>query len=611
MWRQRDPILRRTGLAPPPRHMCQTASGSCRGTSHQAMGLLLGVTTFLAVTGCAGAAPPGIQARVTSDPGSALLLPAGSGPARTLTMAFIYEPNALLPKVPGSGSSNDVKRLFNAALGLVDSAGTARPYLAETLPQLNTASWQVFPDGRMETSYRLRPNLTWQDGEPLTATDFVFAWRVYRAPGLGLFDSSPQDLMEEVQAPDARTVVIRWATVYPDAGIMSDTALEPLPGHLLEAPLGAFEANPSTREALVNHPYWSTEFVGAGPFRLTSWTPGLELQAAAFAGHALGRPKIERVVAQFLSDSNTILTNVLAGTVQFTTRNALFFEHAQVLKRDWGSNGAILFTSDTRVINTVQFRPEYLREPALADVRVRRAIAHAIDRQALQDGLYDGEGQIVETTLSREVPYYPEVDRALVKYPYDPRRTEQLLNEAGFMKDREGFFAAATGGRFRPEYQGFTGPLYERGQAIVANSWRQAGLDIQPALMPIAWVRDAEARNTFGAISVASAMSDERTLRMFASGDIGTAAKRWTGNNRGGWANETTDRLWDSFTTTLDRAERTRHIVGIAQQVSEDVPIFVLYANIQPIVHQSVLHGPDVGGPDTLRYWNIHEWEFK
>ena len=64
------------------------------------------------------------------------------------------------------------------------------------MPQLNTESWRVFPDGRMETTYALKPNLAWHDGAPLTADDFVFAWRVYATPELGVSNTPPASLIE-------------------------------------------------------------------------------------------------------------------------------------------------------------------------------------------------------------------------------------------------------------------------------------------------------------------------------------------------------------------------------------------------------------------------------
>src|SRR4051812_46693269 len=83
---------------------------------------------------------------------------------RTLVVAHRYEPLTLAPKIVAPNGPLTTARLFNASLALFDDKGLARPYLAEALPQLNTDTWRVLPDGRMETTYRLHENLTWHDG---------------------------------------------------------------------------------------------------------------------------------------------------------------------------------------------------------------------------------------------------------------------------------------------------------------------------------------------------------------------------------------------------------------------------------------------------------------
>src|SRR6266508_2923339 len=119
---------------------------------------------------------------------------------RQLVVGHRIEPSNLAPKVLGTNGPLRNSRFFNAALSVVDDKGVARPYLAEVLPQLNTDTWRVFPDGRMETTYPLRANLTWHDGEPLTADDFVFGWRMYAEAQLGQASSIPVNSMEEVVA---------------------------------------------------------------------------------------------------------------------------------------------------------------------------------------------------------------------------------------------------------------------------------------------------------------------------------------------------------------------------------------------------------------------------
>ena len=273
--------------------------------------------------------------RAVDQPGAVLSAAqpsAGSG--RPVNMAVRYEVNDLAPKRTGGAAWEFTKRAFNAYLAVIDSDSIPRPYLAEALPQLTSDSWRVFPDGRMETTYRLKPNLTWHDSRPLAADDFVFSYQVYSSRGLGgTFISSPQDQMEDVLAPDARTVVIRWRTLYPQAGALVSQLFEPLPRHILDTPFKAYEQDPASLDPFLSLPYWTTEFVGLGPFKVNRWEPGSTLEGVAFDGHALGRPKIDRLVIHFIPDENTVMTNLLAGAVDLAGDTSIRFEQATVLKR--------------------------------------------------------------------------------------------------------------------------------------------------------------------------------------------------------------------------------------------------------------------------------------
>jgi ABC-type transport system substrate-binding protein len=110
---------------------------------------------------------------------------APTAPSRTLVLIARAQPEGPASRSLRAVSGRTVDttlRLWNAGLALNNEKEVPSPYLAEELPQLNTDSWRVLPDGRMETTYHLKPNLTWHDGHPLTADDFVFAYRESRFP---------------------------------------------------------------------------------------------------------------------------------------------------------------------------------------------------------------------------------------------------------------------------------------------------------------------------------------------------------------------------------------------------------------------------------------------
>src|SRR5205823_3319779 len=122
------------------------------------------------------------------------------------------------------------------------------------------------------------------------AEDFVFTWRMYTNPEFGLASATPQGLMDEVLAPDARTVTIRWKRAYPFAGVLgmsgSQNSFAPLAYHALGP-----QSEHLSADALLALPFWTAGYVGAGPFTVERWEPGAFIDATAFEGHALGRPK--------------------------------------------------------------------------------------------------------------------------------------------------------------------------------------------------------------------------------------------------------------------------------------------------------------------------------
>src|SRR5439155_8543745 len=114
-----------------------------------------------------------------------------------------------------------------------DPQGVYSPMLAERIPTQDNGDWIINADGSMVTIYRLRPNLRWHDGVPLTAPDFVFAYQVIMDPTLP-FRSEVEKRMSTVEATDDHTLRIGWPKPYVQANVLGMMELTPLPRHRLE-----------------------------------------------------------------------------------------------------------------------------------------------------------------------------------------------------------------------------------------------------------------------------------------------------------------------------------------------------------------------------------------
>jgi peptide/nickel transport system substrate-binding protein len=520
--------------------------------------------------------------------------------------------------VSAGGTTATQRRLFNAGLTYADGADRRHPYLADRLPQLNTESWRILPDGLMETSYVLRPSLVWHDGIPLTAEDFVFAWRVYTTPELGIAGSPPHALMEEVSAPDERTVIIHWRQPFPEAGALDGSGgseasiFTPLPRHLLER---GYEAG---RDAVANHPFWTTEYVGLGPFRLDRWEPGAFLEAVAFDGHALGRPRIERLKLVFIGDPNSVLANLLAGEAHVPVDDSIRIQQGLILRREWeGRNaGTVEFGPTTWRWVQVQQRPDYANPKALLDLRVRRALAHAVDKQSINDAMFAGHAILSDTVITPTKDYFPIVDRILAKYPYDPRRSDQLMTEVGFSKDREGFYqsrsdgGSGSDGRLSLELLVIASAQNDAERSILADGWRRVGFTVEEGAFPPGGGQDPP-RSTFRSLSTQSGSFGASAILNYTSAAISGPETRWVGRNKGGWSNAEYDRFAGAFQTTLDPTVRIQHLAEAARILSEQLGVLPLYFNPGVLAYPAGLRGINVTDAEADMSWNVHEWEFR
>ncbi len=556
-----------------------------------------------ALVACAPTVKPAVPAN-----GPSAAAPRQPGP--TLVAAIRLEPLTLATRpLREQGVAVYLSgRMFNAELAILDDKANPRPYLAEGLPRLGTDDWRVFPDGTMETSYQLKPNLTWQDGTPLTAEDFVFGWHVYSTPELGA-RGNPYSAMAQVSAPDARTINIRWHRPYPDAGSFTNRngELPPLPRHILQA---AFDAG--SPETFASHPYWTTEYVGLGPYQLSEWQLGSFVEGTAFAGHILGRPKIDRVRLVFISDSNTTLANLLAGEVHLSADSSLRVAQVPTLKNEWGQNGGtiVLHPNQWRSVS-FQFRPDLADPAALLDVRVRRALAHAIDKAPINEAVYDGNSVPAEIMIPPVSELGRAVDGAIVKYAYDLRQSEQLMREAGYIKGANNFYASPNSGQFTAEIKTNAAADNEAEMSALVSGWRQAGFDTQSSVLPAAQARDSQVRASFPAMFSNNTTVGLPSLTNQTSAKIPRPENRWQGGNRGGWSNAEYDRLVDAFDTELDRGRQIQLLTQATRLYSEQVPTISLFFRTQPWAYLARLRGPALVAPEANVAWDIGEWEFQ
>ncbi len=528
---------------------------------------------------------------------------------RMLVMAIGRAPESLssrpLRELRGPGSPNTALRMLNAGLALNDAQELPQPYLAEALPQFGTESWKVTPDGGMETTYRLKSGLTWHDGGPLTARDFVFSWQVYSTPELGVSATPPFNLISLAEAPDPATLRIVWRSAYATADDLTANDFPPLPERLLGT---AFAR--ANWEAFAGLPYWTGEFVGAGPYRLVGWEPGTSLEGEAFPGHALGRAKINRIQVLAITDPNTAVANMLAGTVHIAVDQAMKDQQATSVEEQWRPTNAGKVVRSPVTIRTAHFqtRPEYANPAAVSDVRIRQAIAHATDRQAIGDAVTSSGGRIADILLLPQSDYYADAGRVTPKFPLDLQRSAQLMADAGYRKDADGFFASPTG-RFAIEVAVTDSNTTEG--TVFADVLRRASFETSLRVIPRAQQSEPLIFANFsglfdGAVNSAYVPNVDH----FRASSIARPETRYIGTNYAGFDDPEFERLAAAWDSSLERGQRRQLAVQLTQRLGEALPAYGLYLAFYTMTQVANLRGPMETVSSTNGGWNIHEWEW-
>lgn len=564
----------------------------------------LWVWAIVILSGLVYACSPGAAPAGQAEPGVAQLRA-----PRTLVHPIRNEPD-MVPATGNAGGDSDPARYFNATLATIDERGEFHPMLAAELPSLTAGTWRVLDDGRMETTYRLKPGLVWHDGAPLTAADFVMGWQIAKSPlEKGNPGGTPTKLMREVTAPDERTVVIQWTEPYVRAGVLLHHYL-PRPRHILEEPFQRGMAGDPG--ALDGHPYWRTEYVHLGPYRVTGWQPGVAIEGEAFARYVFGKPKIERIRVTFMNDPNALVANLLSGAITLVAGVNFRTSQGVALEQGWAQNqgGKVYFQTQGTRFGELQFRPEY-GYPPLLNRTVRQAMVHAIDREGLILGNFDGRGQPAHHFGPLGTPLFDKVDRAVRKYNYDARDVERLLNQVGYTKGPDGFFIHPTDGLLKPEFRATEGGDSALQLSILRDGARRVGVAAEQYIIPRAQADDREVRATFPGISSTSNTGfPEEWYTNRTTDRISGPHNRWVGQ-RGGWSNPEYDRLEPLIKTTLDRPQREDYIMHAAIVVAEEVPLIPYFQNIEVKAHTANLTYPWLVAPDGTLGWNIHEWDIR
>jgi peptide/nickel transport system substrate-binding protein len=561
---------------------------------------------LVAIAVLAAACTPAGPSRSTASD-SAPRAPGGDGPRKSLTIAVQRELKSFARFTgaaagggsPGAGN-NAVAKIAHNYLGVREgNLRVIHPQLALELPSVERGTWRVNPDGTMDTTWRLHPNVVWHDGSPFTAEDLVFGLTLFSDTDFPVPPTERVRQMESASAPDPHTFVVHWTG--PNSTAVDPTDMDPMPRHLLG------ETYRTDKLAVLTSPYLTSEFVGLGPYRVQQWTEGVGIEFVRFDQYFRGRPAFDRIVLKYIADANAMLANMLAGAVDLVLAPSVQLDTAAEVKQRWEGTGnrVLIGLSGSQQFLRPQFRPAFAQPrngaPQLA---VRRALYHGIDRAAVAEASSNGLAPPADSWIAPGDPIRPQFEPSIPQYPYDPRRAEAMLREAGWTRGPDAVLVdQATGDRFEGQIAARPATGAERTLAVIADGWKSLGVQMNIEVLSPALAADRRTMGTqtFGLLSSFPPSID--ALPPLHSSLIASDANRWTGTNFQGYSNPRVDALIDQIIVTIDPREQLPLHRQLVAEAMGDVALVPLYWEVEP-----TLIAKGVTGVTLSSTWNLFDW---
>jgi peptide/nickel transport system substrate-binding protein len=511
-----------------------------------------------------------------------------SADSDSLAIAQQREPTSLNPALENGVSSTEWGELFFQYLVKYDVRGKLVGDAAVEPPSLGNGG--ISQDG-LTLVYRLRKGLRFADGVPLTAQDCVWSIEAINNPNNNVQSRFGYDVVAKAEARDARTLVLhlkhRFAPIF--TAVLAPQGFPILPKHLL------------ARYSDFNRLAFNSQPIGSGPYVVVRWSRGDSLEMRANPYYVFGKPKIARLLIRFVPDAQAALNLLRRGDIAGYFNVPDYSEYAGFK----ALAGYKLTNFPTGAVGSLIFNTQ---DPITRDVRVRRALALAIDVPSVVAKSF--HGAVSSRNAGRGLFGWAHDPLAYPDLPYDPAGARRLLDGAGWrlggdaLRHKEGrtlslllVLQAAT-----PSATILATTIAQYERAIGADvTLKQYGATQFSA--PISSGGPVYGGKFQVALYGFVNGDDPDTTDQFACANVPPA-----GYNKSRICDPHIDELMRSGNTTYAVAARKAIYARLERVLYDELPIALLYQRNELDVFTERLHGP-TGSLDTV-FWNVASWSF-
>lgn len=457
------------------------------------------------------------------------------------------------------------------------------PVLAERVPTTENGDVVLRPDGGMDVTWRIRPGIRWHDGVPFTSADLAFTVAAINAPDYNPESNDGFDRITSVDTPDSLTAVLHYREHY--APFQLQFVRGALPRHVLQGrPID--QATDYNRNPL-----------GTGPYRVAEWKSGeyilLERVSNYWRGDSL--PRIQRLQFKFIPNATTRINQLAAGEVHVVA--LVPWDRARELRAVPG------LTLHRMMGNSYEHITLNQRQvAAFRDVRVRQALTHAIDREAITHTILDSLAPVIHGAIQPLSWAYTD---SVAHYPFDPARARALLDAAGYsdangdgIRERDGAPFAFT----LLTQAGFV--TRENVSQVVQRMLRDVGVDMKVQLVDGTAISSLWFEGKFDAMLHWWHMPADPELTLFFASDRTPPA----GRNINFVADPSLDSLLYASDREVEQGRRRALLVRVQQRIAELAPEIPLYNVTRLDGVPATLRGFKGNPTNTGVFWNVHEW---
>ena len=534
--------------------------------------------------------------------------PAAQAPVKggTMTVAVWQEPNTLYPYYATQTVSQLVYEIALEGLVQVTPEGNYQPVLAREVPTTGNGGLKLAADGKsMDVTYRLKPNLKWADGQPVTSEDIKFTWQaIMKDPKVT--SRGGYDQITSIDTPDPLMAVVHYGSIYAAyaSRFSSSTGQPILPRHVLE------KETDISKSEFVRAPF------GTGPFKITEFKSADHITAERNPNYReAGKPYLDRLIFRSVPSREVALAQLKAGEVD-AMWNLLEAQLPDLAKQTdikvRSVAGPTVERLEFNLAKPANPADRNVPHPVLGDVNMRHALVLATPKKQLVDKLLFGKASPAQSTLSIGWA----APRDVHQDDYNPTKAKQLLDQAGWVPGPDGI-RVKNGVRASLKITTTTGDkIREEIEQVLIDEWRQIGVALEVSNIPSSvlfgsWSANSPRKRGNFDINMYASSPDidpqETVAQRFGCDNIPRPENNGAGFNYYRYCDSQTDQLIQQAGSTVDQDKRKPLYSAILKRINDAHISVWLYNRSNIDAYRFTVGGYKDNGWDNLT-WNSQDW---